>query len=100
MANMGYFESASVNLKTGVDTQVKGISEGIKANYAAGVSLSVNALDTRLKAATALGSLADNVSEAAVLHLLCLLGKGKARQSISKQLAVVIGADIYLTADA
>lgn len=62
MSYVDYFESVSANLKASVGTQVKGIPEGAKANSAAGVSLSVNALDTRLKAATALGSLADNVS--------------------------------------
>ena len=46
MADTGYFDSVSANLKTGVGAQVKGISEGVKANSEAGVSPSVNALDT------------------------------------------------------
>ena len=46
MADTGYFDSVSANLKTGVGAQVKGISEGVKANSDAGVSPSVNALDT------------------------------------------------------
>ena len=32
MADVGYFDSVSANLKTGVGAQVKGISEGVKAN--------------------------------------------------------------------
>ena len=32
MADTGYFDSVSANLKTGVGAQVKGISEGVKAN--------------------------------------------------------------------
>ncbi len=51
MADMGYFDSVSANLKTGVGAQVKGVAEGAKANSAAGVSASVNALDTGVKAA-------------------------------------------------
>ena len=38
MADTGYFDSVSANLKTGVGAQVKGISEGVKANSDAGVS--------------------------------------------------------------
>ena len=53
MADTGYFDSVSANLKTGVGAQVKGISEGGKANSEAGVSPSVNALDTGVKAAAA-----------------------------------------------
>ena len=45
MADVGYFDSVSANLKTGVGAQVKGISEGVKANSDAGVSPSVNALN-------------------------------------------------------
>ena len=55
MADVGYFDSVSANLKTGVGAQVTGISEGVKANSDAGVSPSVNALDTGVKAAAAIG---------------------------------------------
>ncbi len=37
MADTGYFDSVSANLKTGVGAQVKGISEGVKENSEAGV---------------------------------------------------------------
>jgi len=51
MADVGYFDSVSANLKTGVGAQVKGIAEGAKSNSEVGVSESVNALDTGVKAA-------------------------------------------------
>ena len=96
MADTGYFDSVSANLKTGVGAQVKGISEGVKANSEAGVSPSVNALDTGVKAA-AIGSLADGLSEAAMLPVLGAMGmKGMACLPISKQLDPVIGVDIHL----
>ena len=97
MADTGYFDSVSANLKTGVGAQVKGISEGVKANSEAGVSPSVNALDTGVKAATAIGGLADGLSEAAMLPVLGAMGmKGMACLPISKQLDPVIGVDIHL----
>ena len=34
MADTGYFDSVSANLKTGVGAQVKGISEGVKGDSA------------------------------------------------------------------
>ncbi|MCC2237113.1 hypothetical protein, partial [Bacteroides hominis] len=74
MSDVGYFESVSVNLKASVGTQVKGISEGAKANSAAGVSPSVNALDTGVKAAVAIGGLAGNLCEAAMLPILGAMG--------------------------
>lgn len=46
MADVGYFDSVSANLKTSVGAQVKGVAEGAKSNSEAGVSVSVNALDT------------------------------------------------------
>ncbi|MCM0331123.1 type IV secretion protein Rhs [Bacteroides fragilis] len=76
---------------------MSGVVSGVSANAEAGVSPSINALDTGLKAATALGSLADNVSEAAILPVLGALGmKGQACLPISKQLDPVIGVDIHL----
>lgn len=59
MADVGYFDSVSANLKTSVGAQVKGVAEGAKSNSEAGVSVSVNALDTGVKAAAALGGLAE-----------------------------------------
>ncbi|MCS3202960.1 hypothetical protein NXX49_25920 [Candidatus Bacteroides intestinigallinarum] len=97
MADTGYFDSVSANLKTGVGAQVKGISKGVKANSEAGVSPSVNALDTGVKAAAAIGGLADGLSEAAMLPVLGAMGmKGMACLPISKQLDPVIGVDIHL----
>lgn len=93
----GYFDQVSANLKSSVGTQAKGIVDGVSANAEAGVSPSVNALDTGVKAATALGGLADNLSEAAMLPVLGALGmKGMACLPISKQLDPVIGVDIHL----
>lgn len=51
MADMGYFDSVSANLKAGVGAQAKGVVDGVSANSAAGVSPSVNALDTGVRAA-------------------------------------------------
>lgn len=93
----GYFDQVSAQLEATVGAQMSGVVSGASANAEAGVSPSVNALDTGLKAATALGSLADNVSEAAVLPVLGALGmKGQACLPISKQLDPVIGVDIHL----
>ena len=55
----GYFDQVSAQLEATVGTQMSGVVSGASANAKAGVSPSVNALDTGLKAATALGSLAD-----------------------------------------
>ena len=97
MADVGYFDSVSTNLKAGVGAQAKGISDGVKANSEAGVSPSVNALDTGVKAAAALGGLAEGLCEAAILPVLGAMGmKGMACLPISKQLDPVIGVDIHL----
>lgn len=97
MSDVGYFDSVSANLKAGVGSQVKGISEGAQANSAAGVSPSVNALDTGVKAAAAISGLADGLSEAAMLPVLGAMGmKGTACLPVSKQLDPVIGVDIHL----
>ncbi len=97
MADVGYFDSVSTNLKAGVGAQAKGIADGVKANSAAGVSPSVNALDTGVKAAAALGGLAEGLCEAAMLPVLGAMGmKGMACLPISKQLDPVIGVDIHL----
>lgn len=92
-----YFDQVSSQLEVTVGKQMSGVVSGVSANAEAGVSPSINALDTVLKAATALGSLADNVSEAAILPVLGALGmKGQACLPISKQLDPVIGVDIHL----
>lgn len=92
-----YFDQVSSQLEVTVGKQMSGVVSGVSANTEAGVSPSINALDTGLKAATALGSLADNVSEAAILPVLGALGmKGQACLPISKQLDPVIGVDIHL----
>lgn len=92
-----YFDQVSSQLEVTVGKQMSGVVSGVSANAEAGVSPSINALDTGLKAATALGSLADNVSEAAILPVLGALGmKGQACLPISKQLDPVIGVDIHL----
>ena len=97
MADTGYFDSVSANLKSGVGAQAKGVVEGVSANSAAGVSPSVNALDTGVKAAAALGGLAEGLCEAAMLPVLGAMGmKGMACLPISKQLDPVIGVDIHL----
>lgn len=92
-----YFDQVSSQLEVTVGKQMSGVVSGVSANAEAGVSPSINALDTGLKAATALGSLADNVSEAAIPPVLGALGmKGQACLPISKQLDPVIGVDIHL----
>lgn len=92
-----YFDQVSSQLEVTVGKQMSGVVSGVSANAEAGVSPSINALDTGLKAATALGSLGDNVSEAAILPVLGALGmKGQACLPISKQLDPVIGVDIHL----
>lgn len=97
MADVSYFDSVNANLKAGVGAQTKGISEWAKANSEAGVSASVNALDTGGKAAAAIGGLAEGLTEAAMLPLLGAMGmKGMACLPISKQLDPVIGVDIQL----
>lgn len=70
MSDVGYFDSVSVNLKTCVGAQVKDISEGTKVNSATVVSPSVNALNTGVKAAVALGVLAGNLCESAIFPIL------------------------------
>lgn len=96
MADVGYFDSVSANLKTGVGAQVKGISEGAKANSDAGVSPSVNALDTGVKAAAAIGGLADGLSEAVTLLVLGAIDmKGITYLPVSEQLNPVFGVDIH-----
>ena len=49
MSDVGYFDEVSANLKAGVGAQAKGIADGVKVNSAAGVSPSLNALDTDVK---------------------------------------------------
>lgn len=51
MADVGYFDSVSTNLKAGVGAQAKGIADGVKANSATGVFPPVNVLDMGVKAA-------------------------------------------------
>lgn len=76
---------------------MKGISEGVKANSETRVSLSVNALDTSVKSAAALGGLAGNLCEASVLPILGAIGmKDMACLPVSKQFDPVIGVDIHL----
>ncbi len=92
-----YFDQVSAQLEMTVGAQMSGVVSGVSENAEAGVSPSVNALDTGLKAAVTLGSLADNLGEAAVLPVLGALGmKGQACLPISKQLDPVIGMDIHL----
>lgn len=94
---MGYFDSVSMNLKAGVGAQVAGITGNGSANAEAGVSPSVSALDTGIKAAMAMGGLVDGAMEAALLPVLGALGmKGMACLPISKQLDPVIGIDVHL----
>lgn len=97
MSDAGYFDSVSANLKAGVAGQLEGVKEGAKSNSENGVSPSVNALDTGIKAATAISGLADGLCEAAMLPLLGALGmKGMACLPISKQLDPVIGVDVHI----
>lgn len=53
MADTGYFDNVSSNLKAGIGAQAEGIANGVKVNLAAGVSPSVNAHDTGVKAVIA-----------------------------------------------
>ncbi|MBM6671184.1 AHH domain-containing protein [Phocaeicola coprophilus] len=92
-----YFDQVSAQLESTVGAQVSGVVSGVSENSEAGVSPSVNALDTGLKAAAALGGLADGVCEAAAVPVLASLGlKGQACLPVSKQLDPVIGVDIHL----
>jgi len=92
-----YFDPVSAQLEMTVGAQISGVVSGVPENAEAGVSPSVNALDTGLKAAVTLGSLADNLGEAAVQPVLGALGmKGQACLPISKQLDPVIRVDMHL----
>lgn len=94
---MGYYDEVSTQLKAGVGAQVAGIAGNGSANAEAGVSPSVSALDTGMKAAMAMGGLVDGAMEAALLPVLGALGmKGMACLPISKQLDPVIGIDVHL----
>lgn len=94
---MGYYDEVSTHLKAGVGAQVAGITGNGAANAEAGVSPSVSALDTGMKAAMAMGGLVDGAMEAALLPVLGALGmKGMACLPISKQLDPVIGIDVHL----
>ncbi len=99
MSGTGYYDSVSANLKAGVGGQLEGIKEGASSNSKNGVSPSVNALDTGIKAATAISGLADGLCEAAMLPLLGALGmKGMACLPISKlhDPVIVIGVDVHI----
>lgn len=56
---MGYYDEVSTHLKAGVGAQVAGITGNGATNAEAGVSPSVSALDTGMKAAMAMGGLVD-----------------------------------------
>lgn len=92
-----YFDQMSAQIEMMVGAQMPGVVLGVSKNAEAGVSSSVNALDTGLKAAVNFGSLADKLGEAAVPPVLVALSmKGQACLPISKQLGPVIGVDIHL----
>lgn len=96
MTNIGYFDSVSANPKTGVGVQGKGVSDDVKVNSEAGVSPSVNTLDTGVKVAAVLGVLADSLSEAVTLLALGAIDmKGITYLPISEQLNPVFGVDIH-----
>ena len=65
-----YFDQMSTQLESTVGAQMSGVVSGVSENSEAGMSPSVNALDTGLK--------------------------GQACLPVSKQLAPVIGVDIHL----
>ena len=93
----GYFEQVSAQLESTVGAQFSDVTDSASENAESGVSPSVNALDVGIKAATAIGSLPDNVAEATILPVIGALGiKGQACLPIAKQLDPVIGIDIHL----
>lgn len=93
----GYFEQVSAQLESTVGAQFSDVTGSASENAESGVSLSVNALDVGIKAATAIGGLPDNVAEATILPVIGALGiKGQACLPIAKQLDPVIGIDIHL----
>ena len=97
MLGADYFESVSEHLRAGVGMQAAVVMGGLHGESREGVSPSVGALDAGIKAATALGGLADGLCEAAMLPLLGAMGlKGTACLPISKQLDPVVGVDVHL----
>lgn len=72
MSDVGYFNSVSANLKTGV-AQTEEIADGVKANSAAGVLPSMNALDTDIKAGTAISGLTEDFSDGITISRTTLL---------------------------
>lgn len=92
-----YFDQVSSQLEITVYEQFSDVISNSSSNSEAGVSPSINAIDTGLKAKIAISSLADNVSEAAIIPIIKNLGiKGQACLPISKQLDPVIGVDVHL----
>lgn len=92
-----YFDRLQVQLELNVVSQFSGIMGNSAQNASQGVSASISAVDTGIKAAMALsGALASGI-ESAYLPALGALGlSGMACLPISKQLDPVVGVDCHI----
>ena len=90
----GYFESVSTQLSLSVGSSFEGVAGNFSANASEGVSASVSAVDTGMKAGMALAGAFDAGMESAYVPALAGLGlKGMACLPISKQLDPVLDID-------
>ena len=93
----GYFDSVSTQLSLSVGSSFEGVAGNSSANASQGVSASVSAEDTGMKAGMALAGAFDAGMESAYVPALAGLGlKGMACLPISKQLDPVLGIDCHI----
>ena len=93
----GYFDSVSTQLSLSVGSSFEGVAGNSSANASEGVSASVSAVDTGMKAGIALAGAFDAGMESAYVPALAGLGlKGMACLPISKQLDPVLGIDCHI----
>ena len=93
----GYFDSVSTQLSLSVGSSFEGVAGNSSANASEGVSASVSAVDTGMKAGMALAGAFDAGMESAYVPALAGLGlKGMACLPISKQLDPVLGIDCHI----
>ena len=93
----GYFDSVSTQLSLSVVSSFEGVAGNSSANASQGISASVSAVDTGMKAGMALAGAFDAGMESAYVPALAGLGlKGMACLPISKQLDPVLGIDCHI----
>ena len=92
-----YFDRLQVQLELNVVSQYKGIMGNTAQNASQGVSPSISAVDTGIKAAMALSGALTSGIESAYLPALEALGlSGMACLPVSKQLDPVVGVDCHI----